>query len=120
MRPRRRSDHSSLNPEKFLAGETKKAAAAKIPAPGSILPVCFSKERMQALILRVDSEAPDAFYLGSDGAKYLALVAVWQKEVEKELAKVGITSDSMLVTYLAAGVVNDPLYRRVARKRKNA
>ena len=118
MRPRRRSDHSSFNPEKFLAGEKKKAVAAKLPAVGSILPVYFSKERMQALILRVESEAPDAFYLGSDGAKYPALVAVWQKEVERELAMVGIACDPMLVTYLAAGAVNDPLYRRVARKRK--
>jgi dihydroorotase len=120
MRPRRRSDHSSFNPEKFLAGETKKSIAAEIPPIGLILPVCFSKERMKALIVRVESEAPNAFYLGSDGAKYPELVAVWQKEVEKELATFGIASDPMLVTYLAAGVFNHSLYRRVAGKRKNA
>jgi hypothetical protein len=75
---------------------------------------------MQALILRVESEAPDSFCLGSDGAKYPQMVGVWQKEVEKELAKHGIACDPMLVTYLVAGVVNDPLYRRVARKRNSA
>jgi len=120
MKPERRFDPLAFNPEKFLEQEKKKAAARIRPRRGLFLPVSLSKDRLEALITRVLGDKPDAFYIGPDIARNKTLAASWKKEIGKELTVYGIAADPMLITYLVAGVISHPLYKKVARKRKSA
>lgn len=120
MKPERRFDPLAFNPEKFLEQEKKKAAASNFPPRGLFLPITFSRERMEALITRVSGDKPEAFYIGPDAVRNKSLAALWKKEIGKELTVFGIAADPTLITYLFVGIVSHPLYKKVARKRKNA
>ncbi len=116
MKPRR-AHSTDFNPEKFLAAEKKKAAGLSAPSRAEWLPIGFSKPFKAKFLERLEKEAPAAIYRGTDRSKLEEALTTIRAEVARELAALHIAPDAALVQLLVTGVIDELMWRRIARKK---